>query len=498
MTFVLDHIGLTVGEEVVIDDVSLTLRAGNDERSAGPDARRQDDADAADGGLGQADDGAPAARRRRRHQRSRAAALGRDGLSAIRQLPLAYRLREHRLAAARRRRRRRRDRRARQGSRALAAAGKSAAAPARRNCRAASSSAPRSRARWSSAPTSCCSTSRWPISTTNCARNCARNCRASSPQPARSWFMRRPSRPKRCCSAASTITLSEGRVTQFGPTALVYRSPDNIDAARVFSDPPLNELAIEQDAARSSRLRAGAICPPSAPCRVCPTAPIAWAFAPTPSRSARARPSSLSFPGEVAVTEISGSESFVHVDVGFGVWVVSDRGRSRLAARRQGRRARRRRPRLRLRRRRQAGGDARPSRKRLEGDAMARITLDRIAHAYGGKPRSEADYQLKPLHHVWEQGMAYALLGPSGCGKTTLLNIISGLVIPSEGRLLFDDDGRDASADRTAQHRAGVPVSRDLRHDDGRGKPRVSAEEPATCPRPSSTGASPRSPRCSI
>jgi glycerol transport system ATP-binding protein len=69
---------------------------------------------------------------------------------------------------------------------------------------------------------------------------------------------------------------------------------------------------------------------------------------------------------------------------------------------------------------------------------MARITLDGIAHAYGGKPRGDQDYQLKPLHHVWEQGHAYALLGPSGCGKTTLLNIISGLVIPSEGRLLFD------------------------------------------------------------
>jgi glycerol transport system ATP-binding protein len=70
---------------------------------------------------------------------------------------------------------------------------------------------------------------------------------------------------------------------------------------------------------------------------------------------------------------------------------------------------------------------------------MTSITLDHIAHAYGGKPRSESDYQLKPLQHVWEQGLAYALLGPSGCGKTTLLNIISGLVIPSEGRLLFDD-----------------------------------------------------------
>jgi len=66
---------------------------------------------------------------------------------------------------------------------------------------------------------------------------------------------------------------------------------------------------------------------------------------------------------------------------------------------------------------------------------MARITLAGIAHSYDGG----RDYALKPLHHVWEQGMAYALLGPSGCGKTTLLNIISGLLIPSEGRLLFDD-----------------------------------------------------------
>ena len=37
--------------------------------------------------------------------------------------------------------------------------------------------------------------------------------------------------------------------------------------------------------------------------------------------------------------------------------------------------------------------------KRLE-EAMARITLDGIARAYGGKPRSEEDYALKPLRHV--------------------------------------------------------------------------------------------------
>ncbi len=73
---------------------------------------------------------------------------------------------------------------------------------------------------------------------------------------------------------------------------------------------------------------------------------------------------------------------------------------------------------------------------------MAEITLDHIRHAYG-PARSAADYALKEVDIVWSDGGAYALLGPSGCGKTTLLNIISGLVIPSEGRILFG--GRDVT-----------------------------------------------------
>ena len=70
---------------------------------------------------------------------------------------------------------------------------------------------------------------------------------------------------------------------------------------------------------------------------------------------------------------------------------------------------------------------------------MARITLDHLAHAYKADPRAPDDYALKEINHVWSQGGAYALLGPSGCGKTTLLNIISGLVRPTRGRVLFDD-----------------------------------------------------------
>lgn len=66
---------------------------------------------------------------------------------------------------------------------------------------------------------------------------------------------------------------------------------------------------------------------------------------------------------------------------------------------------------------------------------MAKITLNNIAHSYDGGN----SYALKTLCHEWHDGGAYALLGPSGCGKTTLLNIISGLLQPSEGQLLFDD-----------------------------------------------------------
>ena len=47
-------------------------------------------------------------------------------------------------------------------------------------------------------------------------------------------------------------------------------------------------------------------------------------------------------------------------------------------------------------------------------------------------------FALKPVTMTWRQGGAYALLGPSGCGKTTLLNLISGIVTPSRGKILFD------------------------------------------------------------
>ncbi|MDH4059255.1 MAG: ABC transporter ATP-binding protein [Aquincola sp.] len=72
---------------------------------------------------------------------------------------------------------------------------------------------------------------------------------------------------------------------------------------------------------------------------------------------------------------------------------------------------------------------------------MAQIHLRALRHSYRARPRDEvmADWALRELNLDWRNGGAYALLGPSGCGKSTLLNIVSGLLRPTHGQVLFDE-----------------------------------------------------------
>jgi glycerol transport system ATP-binding protein len=70
---------------------------------------------------------------------------------------------------------------------------------------------------------------------------------------------------------------------------------------------------------------------------------------------------------------------------------------------------------------------------------MAEIEVRDIRHVYDqGTP--DETVAIERVNLTLEDGSANALLGPSGCGKTTLLQIISGLLTPTEGSILIDGE----------------------------------------------------------
>lgn len=69
---------------------------------------------------------------------------------------------------------------------------------------------------------------------------------------------------------------------------------------------------------------------------------------------------------------------------------------------------------------------------------MAKITFVDVGHSYD-KNQDPEDWALKPIDVEFESGRSYGLVGPSGCGKTTMLNLVSGIIRPTQGRILFDD-----------------------------------------------------------
>ena len=64
------------------------------------------------------------------------------------------------------------------------------------------------------------------------------------------------------------------------------------------------------------------------------------------------------------------------------------------------------------------------------------------------KFRYENKYQtvnaLNGVNCSFEEGVLYALVGKSGSGKSTLLSLLAGLMLPTEGEILFN--GRPTSA----------------------------------------------------
>ena len=62
-----------------------------------------------------------------------------------------------------------------------------------------------------------------------------------------------------------------------------------------------------------------------------------------------------------------------------------------------------------------------------------KITIENLTKKFG------ATTAVNDLSVTMESGKMIALLGPSGCGKTTILNMLSGILPATSGKIWFDD-----------------------------------------------------------
>ena len=122
-----------------------------------------------------------------------------------------------------------------------------------------------------------------------------------------------------------TATLHQGRITQFGPTSSVYRIPVDLQSAKVFSDPPINTALINK---RGENFHYNDTVSWKAKGKYAGLAdgPYTIGFRPHHITLVPGNDESISVTGNVVVTEISGSESVIHMRVGNDTWVSLSHG----------------------------------------------------------------------------------------------------------------------------------------------------------------------------
>ena len=128
-----------------------------------------------------------------------------------------------------------------------------------------------------------------------------------------------------------TATLSQGRVTQFGPTTEVYRRPDDLLTAQTFSDPPLNVLASRKLGERLV-LPTGLAVPVPAAAAGLADADFAAGIRPHHLSLEPKGMASVGMDASVVLTEMTGSETFVHADLAGTRIVALIHGISRIEA----------------------------------------------------------------------------------------------------------------------------------------------------------------------
>ncbi len=124
----------------------------------------------------------------------------------------------------------------------------------------------------------------------------------------------------------NTATLHEGRVSQFGKTIAVYRQPNDLTTAKTFADPPLNTMELEKRGAYFVTDAAIKTLPVPDHLRGVPDGKVTLAFQPHHLHLKAPFPKAPALKVKTQISEIAGSESFIHVAHGTSRWVLLAHG----------------------------------------------------------------------------------------------------------------------------------------------------------------------------
>jgi glycerol transport system ATP-binding protein len=119
----------------------------------------------------------------------------------------------------------------------------------------------------------------------------------------------------------NTICMWEGQALQVGKTPKVYRHPDTLRVAQVFSDPPLNIVGIEKKNG-SVQYAGGISAPASGLYAGLADGAYRVGFRAHQLEIANGQAGRHAFAATVTVTEITGSESFLHLHRDASNWVA--------------------------------------------------------------------------------------------------------------------------------------------------------------------------------
>ena len=118
-----------------------------------------------------------------------------------------------------------------------------------------------------------------------------------------------------------TAVLDAGEMLQYGPTAEVFHAPASLRVARAFSDPPMNTVRAQVQAGGAQLALPGGVMLPLARHLDHAGTEVVFGLRASALRL-QMRPGDVQLSGVVRMAEISGSDTFVHVELPWGDWVA--------------------------------------------------------------------------------------------------------------------------------------------------------------------------------